>query len=167
MQHQIWQLREMKASVYIETTIPSYLTAWRSPELVMAANQEATRSWWETARSRYDIFISDIVIQESGGGDPEAAERRLAVIAGLPELDVSGAVEQLAGRLLAGTAVPENAKTDALHIAVAAVHGMDYLLTWNCKHIANAAIRSKIETVCRASGYEPPIICTPLELMEE
>lgn len=158
----------MKESVYIETTIPSYLTAWRSPELVMAANQEATRSWWDIARPRYEVFISDIVVQESGGGDPVAAQRRLAVIEGLPELDVSEAVEQLAGRLLADAAIPENAKTDALHIAVAAVHhGIDYLLTWNCRHIANAAVRPKIEAVCRACGYEPPIICTPLELMEE
>ena len=157
----------MKQSVYIETTIPSYLTAWRSPELVMAANQEATRSWWEIARPRYDLFISDIVAQEASGGDPEAAKRRVTVIEGLPELDVSEEAELLAARLLADAAIPEKAKTDALHIAVATVHGIDYLLTWNCKHIANAAMRPKIEAICRAFGYEPPIICTPLELMEE
>ena len=157
----------MKQSVYIETTIPSYLTAWRSPELVMAANQEATRSWWEIARPRYDLFISDIVAQEASGGDPEAAKRRVTVIEGLPELDVSEEAELLAARLLADAAIPEKAKTDALHIAVATVHGIDYLLTWNCKHIANAVMRPKIEAICRAFGYEPPIICTPLELMEE
>jgi len=133
----------------------------------MAANQEATRAWWDVARPRYDIFISDIVVQEAGGGDGEAAKRRLAAIEGLPELDISDEAETLAGRLLDEAAVPDKAKTDALHIAVAAVHGIDYLLTWNCKHIANAAIRPKIEAVCRDCGYEPPIICTPLELMEE
>lgn len=157
----------MKPSVYVETTIPSYLTAWRSPELVMAANQEATRSWWETSRPRFELFVSAIVSQEASGGDPEAASRRIAVIAGLPDLDVSEEVEHLAARLLSGAALPQSAKTDALHIAVAAVHGMDYLLTWNCKHIANAAMRPRIEAICRAAGYEPPVICTPLELMEE
>ena len=157
----------MKPSVYIETTIPSYLTAWRSPELIMAANQEATRSWWEIARPRYDLFISDIVAQEANGGDPEAAKRRVTVIEGLPELDVSEEAELLAAQLLADAAIPEKAKTDALHIAVATVHGIDYLLTWNCKHIANAVMRPKIEAICRAFGYEPPVICTPLELMEE
>ena len=132
----------------------------------MAANQEATRAWWEIARPKYELFISDMVVQEACGGDPEAAERRMAAIAELPELDVSEGVEALAARLLSGVAVPEKAKIDALHIAVATVHGMDYLLTWNCKHIANATIRPKIEAICRECGYEPPVICTPLELME-
>lgn len=135
--------------------------------MVMAANQEATRSWWETARPRYELFISSMVSQEASGGDPEAAKRRIAVIEGLPDLDVSEEVERLAAQLLAGAALPEKAKTDALHIAVATVHGIDYLLTWNCKHIANAVMRPKIEAICRAAGYEPPVICTPLELMEE
>jgi len=133
----------------------------------MAANQEATRSWWEIARPRYDVFISAIVTQEASGGDPEAARRRVYAIAGLPDLDVSEEAESLAAQLLTAAAVPEKAKTDALHIAVATVHGIDYLLTWNCKHIANATMRAKIEAICRAFGYEPPIICTPLELMEE
>jgi len=156
----------MKATVYIETTIPSYLTAWRSPELVMAANQEATRSWWEVCRPAFELFISEIVMIEAAAGDEEAAQRRVEAITGLPELDVSEQAEALAAKLLAGAALPEKAKTDALHIAVAAVHGVDYLLTWNCKHIANAAMRPRIEAICRAAGYEPPVICTPLELME-
>jgi len=157
----------MRSSVYIETTIPSYLTAWRSPELVMAANQEATRNWWDTSRPRFDLFISAIVSLEVAGSDPEAATRRVAAIEGLPELDLSEEVERLAERLLAGAALPGSAKTDALHIAVATVHGIDYLLTWNCKHIANAVMRPTIEAICRAAGYEPPVICTPLELMED
>ena len=157
----------MKASVYIETTIVSYLTAWRSSELIMAANQEATRSWWEIARPRFELFISQVVIQESSGGDKDAASRRLSAIEGLTELDVSTKTESLAFQLLAESALPEKAKTDALHISVATVHGIEYLLTWNCTHIANAAMRSKIERICRKAGYEPPVICTPLELMEE
>ncbi len=156
----------MKPSVYLEPTVPSYLTAWRSPELIMAANQEATKSWWESSRSRYDIFISAIVVQEASGGDSQAAKLRLAVIGGLPSLDVSEEAELLAERLLAEAALPNNAKIDALHIAVATVHGMDFLPTWNRKHIANAALRTRIESICRTSGYEPPVICTPLELME-
>jgi predicted nucleic acid-binding protein len=157
----------MKPTVYIETTILSYLTAWRSPELVMAANQEATRNWWDGSRPGFDLFISQLVVAEAASGDAEAAQRRLAAIDGLPALDISRQVEELAARLLAGAALPEKAKNDALHIAVAAVHGVEYLLTWNCTHIANAVMRPRIEAICRAAGYEPPIICTPLELMKE
>ncbi len=157
----------MKPSVYIETTIPSYLTAWRSPELVMAANQEATRSWWDTSRPKFDIFISALVLDEASSGDPAAAQRRMEIICEIPALDVSILAEELAAQLLAASALPEKAKADALHIAIATVHGIDYLLTWNCKHIANATMRLKIESICRSSGYEPPIICTPLELMED
>ncbi|WP_295399373.1 type II toxin-antitoxin system VapC family toxin [uncultured Thiocystis sp.] len=156
----------MKFTVYIETTIPSYLTAWRSPELVMAANQEATRSWWETSRPNFELFISQLVVDEASSGDAEAATRRLEKLEGLPELDLSTQAESLAELLLAGAALPEIAKVDALHIAIATVHGIDYLLTWNCKHIANAVMRPRIERICRSAGYEPPIICTPLELME-
>ena len=150
----------MKPSVYIETTIPSYLTAWRSPELVMAANQEATRSWWDTARPRFELFISGIVLDEASRSDPEAVERRVSVLEGLPELDLSEQAEALARQLLAGAALPAKATTDALHIAIVTVHGIDYLLTWNCKHIANARMRPRIESICRTAGYEPPIICT-------
>ena len=157
----------MKPSVYIETTIPSYLTAWHSPSLVMAANQEATRRWWEVSRPHFELFISQVVLKEAGIGDKKAAKRRLSVIEGMPELEVSTEAEVLATRLLVKSALPEKAKIDALHIAVAAVHGIEYLLTWNCKHIANAVMRPKIEGICRAADYEPPIICTPLELMEE
>ena len=157
----------MKLTVYVETSVFSYLTAWRSPQLVMAANQEATRDWWDSRRPKFDVFVSAIVVQEAAAGDPDAAMRRLNEIDDLPELDVSVEVEQLADQLLNGAALPEKAKADALHIAVAAVHGMDFLLTWNCRHIANAAMRSVIEAICRRAGYEPPVICTPLELMEE
>jgi predicted nucleic acid-binding protein len=145
----------VKPSVYIETTIPSYLTAWRSPELMMAGNQEATRAWWDTDRQRFDMFISEAVLYEAGCGDVSAAERRRAVLEGLPELDINAEVEELTKRLLAEHALPQNARDDALHIAVAAVHGMDYLLTWNCRHIANALMRPKIERTCRMAGYEP------------
>ena len=157
----------MKSSVYIETTIPSYLTAWRSPELVMAANQEATRKWWDESRTKFELFISQLVIDEISNGDPGAVKRRIVVVETLPELALTDQAEALAAKLLLGAALPQKAKADALHIAVAAVHGMNYLLTWNCTHIANAIMRPKIEFICRAAGYEPPVICTPPELVEE
>lgn len=157
----------MKPSVYIETTIPSYLTAWRSPELVMAANQEATRKWWDESHTKFELFISQLVIGEISNGDPDAVKRRITVVDGLPELELTSHAEALAAKLLLGAALPQKAKADALHIAVATVHGMDYLLTWNCTHIANAIMRPKIESICRGAGYEPPVICTPPELVEE
>jgi hypothetical protein len=157
----------MKPSVYIESTIPSYLTAWRSPELVMAANQEATRKWWDESRDKFDLFISELVIGEISNGDADAVKRRMAVVENLPELALTDQAEALAAKLLVSAALPQKAKVDALHIATATVHGMDYLLTWNCTHIANAIMRPKIELICRAAGYEPPVICTPPELVEE
>ena len=156
----------MKPSVYIETTIPSYLTAWRSSELLMASNQQLTRKWWDESRFRFELFISEFVVQEASAGDPTAAKRRLEVISDLPKLEITTQAETLAIYLLKQAALPTKARLDALHIAVATVHGMEYLLTWNCRHIANAVLRSKIELVCRNAGYEPPIICTPQELME-
>ena len=157
----------MKPSVYIETTIPSYLTAWRSPELVMAANQEATRKWWDESRIKFELFIPELVISEVSSGDPDAVKRRMEALEDLPELELTDQAEILAAKLLVGAALPQKAKADALHIAVATVHGMDYLLTGNCTHIANAIMRPKIELICRVAGYEPPVICTPPELVEE
>ena len=156
----------MKLKVYIETTIPSYLTAWPSRDLIRAAQQQITREWWQT-RDRFDLLVSQLVIEESSGGDPEAAKERVEALAGVPELRISEEATVLAGRLIEGVPLPDKAAVDALHIAVAVVGGVDYLLTWNCKHIANAAMRHRIEAVCRSGGYEPPVICTPVELMEE
>lgn len=158
---------QMKSRVYLETTIPSYLTAWRSRDLVRAAHQEVTREWWDQRRNEFELFVSQFVIDEVGAGDPSAAQRRLEVIADLPLLDASEDVELLAGELVARVPLPAKATTDALHIAIAAINGMDYLLTWNCTHIANAELRSRIEFVIRERGYEPPVICTPEELIEE
>ncbi len=156
----------MREKVYLETTVISYLTAWRSPQLLMAAHQEATRIWWDEQKNSFDIFTSEAVIEEASAGDPEAAQRRLSVLEDIPELDITDNVRDLAKSLLANTPLPEKAQIDALHIAVATVHGMDYLLTWNCCHIANATFRHRIDTVCESAGYQAPILCTPLELME-
>jgi hypothetical protein len=156
-----------KPKVYLETTIPSYLTAWPSRDIVMAANQELTREWWENRSSGFDLFISQTVIMESSAGDPFAAQRRLEFLKPFPRLDITAEVETLAVRLLSEVPLPPKAQADALHIAVASVNNMNYLLTWNCTHIANATLRVRIEQVCRTQGYEPPVVCTPQELLEQ
>jgi hypothetical protein len=157
----------MKPKVYLETTIPSYLTARPSRDLVTAAHQQITREWWDTRRHDFDLFVSQMVIDEASAGDPEAAIRRLDVLASQPLLDPQAEGTALAQMLIDHIPLPARAAADALHIAIAVVNGMDYLLTWNYTHIANAALRSRIEAVCRSKGFEVPIICTPEELLEE
>jgi predicted nucleic acid-binding protein len=157
----------MKARVYLETTIPSYLTAWPSRDLVMAAHQQTTREWWETRRDKFDLFVSQYVIDEASLGDPEAARRRLEILANITLLDPSEDVYSLADAIMGSVPLPPKAATDALHIAIAAVNGMEYLLTWNCAHIANAEFRSGFQWICLNNGFDPPIICTPEELIKE
>jgi predicted nucleic acid-binding protein len=152
--------------LYIETSVVSYLTAQGSRDLVLAAHQEVTRTWW-ASRNGYDLYVSQFVLDEAAAGDSEAAGRRLEVLREMPLLNASTEVLALARRLLAERGMPAKARIDALHVATAAVHGMDYLLSWNCKHIANATLRTRIESICRTAGFEPPVICTPLELVEE
>jgi len=157
----------MKQKVYIETTIPSYLTARPSNDIRVMANQNATIDWWENRRSTFDLFVSEFVIAELSQGNLDASARRISAIENIPELDVTEEAKILARLLIEEGPIPENAEIDAYHISVATVNGMNYLLTWNCTHIANAVIRPKLEDVCRSHGYEPPIICTPQELMED
>jgi predicted nucleic acid-binding protein len=157
----------MKPKLYLETTIASYLSALPSRDLVTAARQQVTREWWEARRKEFELYVSQIVVEEATAGNTEAAQRRLELLEDVPVLDVTEPVYALAENLVKQVPLPENAGVDALHIAVAVVNGVDYLLTWNCKHIANAVLRSRIEAVCRANGYEPPTICTPEEFLEE
>lgn len=156
----------MKPRVYVETTIPSYLTAWPSRDLVRAAHQQITQEWW-LKRDDYELYSSRLVVQECREGDPKAAADRLAALAGIPLLKETDEVALLAEVLLRDVPLPAKAASDALHIATAAVHHMNYLLTWNCTHIANATLRSRIESVCRTAGFDPPLICTPEELIGE
>lgn len=155
-----------KPSLYVETTIVSYLTARPSHDLVRAAHQQVTRDWWET-RSTFDLYISQLVLDEAGAGDGDAATRRLDALRGLPILDMKAEATLLAGEILRLGGMPSKAYVDAVHVALAAVHGVDFLLTWNCTHIANPTMRGKVEAICRAQGFEPPIICTPVEFMQE
>jgi predicted nucleic acid-binding protein len=154
----------IRGTVYIETSIVSYLTARPSRDLLVAAHQQLTVAWWDQQRSHYELFTSQVVLAEARAGDPDAAQRRVAVLEHLPLLDVTDAAITLAAALVSGQALPAQAAQDALHVAVACVHGIEYLLTWNCAHLANARLRSRIEQICREAGYVPPIICTPEEL---
>jgi predicted nucleic acid-binding protein len=153
-----------KAAIYIETSLVSYLVARPSRDIVVAAHQQLTSDWWNNQSHHYDLFISQIVLDEARAGDKLEAAKRLAAIQDLPVLEVNEEVIRLAGNLVQSNAVPKKAAQDALHIAIACVNGMDYLLTWNCKHIANAKLRSKIDKVCLDAGYVPTTICTPEEL---
>lgn len=152
--------------VYIETTVISYLTAWRSPQLIMAAHQETTRQWWDEERQRFDLFVSEAVVEEASAGDAEAAERRLEAIHGIAELAITDEVRDLAKKLIEFGQLPQKASLDALHIAIATVNGMDFLLTWNCRHIANATLQKSMRKICEDSGYVLPVLCTPNELTE-
>lgn len=154
----------MKPRVYIETSVLSYLTSLPSRDLVQAAHQRITSEWWER-RERFELFVSDAVLAEAGRGDQAAAGRRLAAAAGLVALTAPAEARALASALLKAAAMPPKAAMDAAHVAIATVHGMNFLLTWNCTHIANAVMRERIEDACRRAGFKPPVICTPEELI--
>lgn len=154
-----------KKTVYIETTVVSYLTARPTGDLVGAAWQKITADWWETQRQRFELHASDVTVGEAGRGDAEAAARRLAALADVTVLRVTEAAVELTSALVRGGAVPASAESDALHVAVAAVHGLDYLLTWNCRHLDNAETKPVMRKICQEWGYVIPEICTPQELM--
>jgi predicted nucleic acid-binding protein len=157
----------MKPTVYVETTIASYLTARPSRDLIIAARQRITRDWWTTSRERYELYSSEHMDGEASKGDPKTAAERLEALADLPRLKTTDAATVLAERLLDVGAIPVEAAEDALHVAIAVVNSIDYLVTWNMRHIANATMRHKIDDCCRESGYDPTIICTPGDLMED
>jgi len=154
-------------SVYLETTFISYLVARSSRDLLVAAHQQTTQDWWADRREAFECYISQVVIDEASIGVPREVEKRLAVIADLPVLEVTEDAEPLTRAILASGVIPPRAIRDAAHIAVAAVHGVDYLLTWNCRHLANAQIMRRIAVVCDRLGHRMPLICTPEELMGE
>jgi hypothetical protein len=149
--------------VYVETSVLSYLTALPSRDIVRAAHQQVTIEWWAN-REQFELFVSEAVLAEIRRGDPAAASRRVAAAEGLHVLSATPQAQALAGALLRAAVMPRKAAVDAAHVAIAAVHGVDFLMTWNCTHIANAVMRPKIEAVCREAGVMPPVICTPEEL---
>jgi predicted nucleic acid-binding protein len=156
----------MKPKIYLETTIPSLLTARPSRDLVIAADQQVTRDWWKK-RHKYDLVISTLVLDEISEGDSHAATARRNALVECRILTMDEAAVQLAEAIMRTGLIPAKAYNDALHVAVAARHGIDFLLTWNCRHLANAAISERVRLSCRKAGYEPPEICTPHNLMAE
>src|SRR5579864_4485321 len=157
----------MAERVYIETTFVSYLTARSHSDVVIAGHQQVTHEWWDTHRTTYELCVSQLVLDESAAGDAQAAQERLVVLQPMTGLETTQPALGLAKELIQKGALPVKAADDALHIAVAAVHAVPYLLTWNCRHLANATMRPVIESVCAGKGYKAPIICTPEELLGE
>ena len=154
----------MASVVYIETTILSYLTAELSANLVIAGHQQVTHDWWARHRSRFRLVASAVVLREAGAGDPTMSRRRLALLEGLPLLEITEAALELAEGLVEAGIVPAKVFNDALHLATATVGRVDYLMTWNLAHLAGAQARRRIERELRRRGFEPPTVCTPEEL---
>lgn len=155
------------SSVYIETSIVSYLRARRASHMVAAARQILTKRWWSDERSKYTVVTSQYVIDEASMGDAVLAQERLLHLVDLPLLAVDPEIVNVADALMVSAALPRKAEADALHIAIAAWHGVDYLLTWNCTHLANARTLPIIHRVLRDRDVPAPIICTPENLMSD
>ncbi len=153
-----------KKKVYLETSVISYLASRPSRDIVKLAKQELTRQWWRDSSAQYNLHVSSFVMEEIARGDTHAAQQRKDAVAGLPEITMSDEADELYEALLSAKAVPAGASADAMHIALAAVNGMDYLLTWNCAHINNAAHKKKIAKVVLKLGYTESTIATPEEL---
>ena len=151
-------------TVYVESSVISYLASRPSRDLVTAARQTITLEWWEERRRQYEVHISTLVEEEISRGDSSAAKRRLAYVAEIPALEVTAQANTLAKDLLKQRAVPKNSAEDALHIGIAAATGMEYLLTWNFKHINNAETKTMITKVIEAHGFVSPVLCSPEEL---
>jgi len=156
----------MKRRVYMETSVISYLTARPSKTIIGAAHQQITTAWWEK-RNDYKLFISESVLMECSAGDPVAANRRLEIAKTIPLLLINEDALQIAQALLERKIIPTKAAEDGLHIATATIHSVDYLLTWNCKHIANPEIQRNIAQYLDEIGLYLPFICTPEELLGE
>ena len=154
----------MNPKVYIESSVVSYLTARPSRDVIVAGRQAVTHDWWQNYRKRFDLFISVLVEDEIGKGDPDAASLRREKISEIESLIISDDAVMLADRLLASGAVPVGSEEDALHIGVASAQGMDYLLTWNFRHINNAERKSRIVELVESCGFQCPLLCSPEEL---
>jgi predicted nucleic acid-binding protein len=154
----------MKPEAYIETTVISYLVARPSRDLVTTAHQQITREWWESRRTDFEMYYSQLVWDEASAGDPQEAKKRREVLAKLKQLPSRVEVDNLAEDILSAGFLPRKAAADAIHIAFAAIYGMTYLVTWNCKHINNIETTWRIEKICSEKGYLCPSICTPEQM---
>lgn len=155
----------MKPKIYIETSFISYLTSRPNRDLIIAAHQQISNEWWQNRKDDFNLFISQLVIEEASKGDENAASKRMELIRNIPILELNDQTIDLVNIIQNEKIISDKNIEDIFHIAIATMNGMDYLLTWNCKHIANATIRNKIEEVCRLQGFQCPIICTPEELL--
>ncbi|RPI76458.1 MAG: PIN domain-containing protein [Desulfobacteraceae bacterium] len=156
----------MEKHVYIETTVVSYFTAKPSRDIMIAGHQEATRELWAKLSTKYKAYVSALVYQEAGKGNPEQAKMRIAVIAEFPMLDIDDETRSLAEKIIAKKGIPTEYPEDALHIAVAAVNGIEVIITWNFAHLNNPFTRKKVRKIVEAEGYGCPEICSPEELLE-
>jgi hypothetical protein len=154
-------------TVYLETSFVSYLVSEPGRDVIVAGHQAITREWWAHRRRLFACYVSQEVLDEAGQGDAGQVVKRLAIAQALPKLPITPAVTRLAGAIVQAGAMPRKAARDAVHVAVAAVATVDYVLTWNCKHIANREVLPRIEKVVQAQGWKMPAICTPEELMGE
>ncbi|MEW6252080.1 MAG: type II toxin-antitoxin system VapC family toxin [Planctomycetota bacterium] len=154
-------------TVYIETTVVSYLTAAPRRDLIVAAHQQITREWWETRRPLYDVLVSEVVLQEIRAGDPEAARRRLEEVEGIRLLAFNDEINSLARAYQAELQLPPRSANDVLHIAFAVAYEVDFLLTWNCAHIANGTTIQRLAVANQRLGLATPVIVTPEELMAD
>jgi predicted nucleic acid-binding protein len=152
-------------TVYLETTIFSYLVARPSRDVVVAGHQQTTADWWAKRRHEFICVVSDFLVTEISRGDAAPSGARLRLAAGLPRLQTTPEVLRLAGQFVAAGALPHNAQADALHLALAVAGGVNYLLTWNCAHLANAQLVGRMQEVASRAGWRLPAICTPDELM--
>ena len=150
--------------VYVESSVISYITARPSRDLVVSARQAITNEWWEQKKKKYDVYISELVIEEIASGDKEAAQKRLDAVKAIPNLEITETAKELASLLISSGAVPDNSPEDALHIGLAAAQGVEYLLTWNFKHINNATKRADITQLIESQGFLSPVLCSPEEL---
>lgn len=157
----------MKPKLYLESTIPSYLVARPNRDTILIGQQKCTRDWWSKRAAQFEIFVSDTVTVEIAMGETAMALKRMELIKPFARLPANDQVIALAEAMVHGGPLPEKAGRDATHIALAAVHGMHFLLTWNCTHIANARMYAKMREICAAHGCECPVICTPEELLAE
>jgi hypothetical protein len=151
--------------LYLETTIPSFLTARPSRDLGQARMQIVTARWWNSWHTQFEIYTSRVVREEAAVGDREAVQRRSNFLKQIRTLEPTSHSDALASELVKRSGLPPTAKKDAEHIAIAAVHRMEFLLSWNCAHLTNVHTAPRIATICRSEGYSPPILCTPEQLL--
>jgi hypothetical protein len=152
-------------SVYLETSFISYLVARPSRDVIIAGHQQTTQEWWDNRRSQFECCVSQVVVDEASVGDLSEVQKRLAIISALPTIEVSTDAQDLTKAIMAAGILPPHAYPDAAHVAASSVHAVNYLLTWNCKHLANAQIAGRIAIVCVKMGWKMPVVCTPEELM--